>query len=157
MSDPSWPLESGRVFESPFFTAEELTRKCQDNLWLREGGPEKDPYYYPSDDYSYSAYRCETVEELKNAFLYGNWAIRQGFIYESLAFINQINAGDEWLALKKFDGGEILAFESCSMIPIINNAPEYLKDYIAQMLKATRKQCRELEYTDADFNAKYPR
>lgn len=155
--DYGWPLEQGREFASEFYTEEELTEKCQENQWLRLGGPDKEPdapgFWYPSYDYGYCYYACKTVEELKKVFLYGNWSIRQGFVYKSLAFINQVNAGDEWWTLKKFPDGEILAFESCTMTAIINHGE--FEDYIAQMLKATREQCRKLEYLDDDFVKRY--
>jgi len=116
-----WPLEQGRVFASEFFTVEELTEKQQENDWLREGGPDDEVDYYPTYDYRYGAYECLTIDELKAAFLYGNWAIRQCFTYKNLAFINQINAGDEWLTLKKFEDGRLLDFESITMIRTINH------------------------------------
>lgn len=153
-----WPLEHDREFASGF-TKEELTAKQQENAWLRLGGPDKEPdapgFWYPSYDYSYSYYVCETLDELKRAFLYGNWAIRQAFIYKNLAFVNQVNAGDEWWTLKKFEDGEIIAFESCSMVPIINHGEGHFEDYIPQMLKATKEQCRKLEVLDDEFRRKY--
>jgi len=118
-----WPLEPGRKFESEFFTKEELTAKQQENDWLRNRDAEDGVYTeYPTYDYSYNIYyECMTIEELKRAFLYGNWAIRQCFTYKNLAFINQINAGDEWLTLKKFEDGRLLDFESITMIRTINH------------------------------------
>lgn len=143
-----------------FFTEEELTAKCQENFWLRLGGPDKEPdapgFWYPSYDYSYCYSACKTVEELKEAFLQGNWAIRQGFIHKSLAFINQVNAGDEWWTVKKFPDG-IISFESVTFIAVINHAEGYFEDYIAQLLKATKKQCRQLDYLDDGFQKKYRR
>ncbi len=153
--DYGWPLENSREFASEFFTEEELTEKQQKNTWLRRGGPDEDPDYFPTYDYSYTYYECLTVEELKKACLYGNWAIRQCFTYRNLAFINQINAGDEWWTLKKFEDGRLLAFESCSMAAIIEQHEDYFEDYISQLLKATHHQCRHLEYLDDEFKEKY--
>jgi len=117
-----WPLEPGRKFESEFFTEEELTAKQQENDWLRNRDAEDGIYTeYPTYDYSYTYYECRTVEELKAAFLYGNWSIRQCFTYKNLAFVNQINAGDEWWTLKKFEDGRLLDFESITMIRTINH------------------------------------
>ncbi len=119
MSD--WPLDNTRHFDSEFFTEEELTAKQQENSWLRDRGKEDGIYtQYPTSDYSYTYYECKTIDELKAAFLYGNWAIRQCFTYKNLAFINQINAGDEWWTLKKFDG-RLLYFDSITMIRTINH------------------------------------
>ena len=117
-----WPLERGRKFDSKHFTAEELTEVQQNNSWLRNRDVEDGVYtQFPTHDYSYTYYECLSIEELKRAFLYGNWAIRQGFVYETLAFINQINAGDEWWTVKKFPDGRILHFESITMIRTINH------------------------------------
>jgi len=118
----NWPLDRKRKFNSKHFTLEELTVKQQENSWLRNRDAEDGIYTeYPTYDYSYTAYECFTVEELTKAFLYGNWSIRQCFTYKNLAFINQINAGDEWLTVKKFLDGRLLAFDSCTMIRIIKH------------------------------------
>lgn len=161
MTENDWPLERGRVFKSEFFTEEELTAKQQENLWLRRGGPDEEPdepgFYFPTYDYCYTYYECNTLEELKKVFLHGNWSVRQCFTYKNLAFINQVNAGDEWWTLKKFPDGRLLAFESCSMIAIINRSNGYFEADMAQMLKATYEQCRHLEYLDDEFKEKYLR
>ena len=154
-----WPLEPDRKFDSEFFTEEELTAKQQENSWLRRGGPEQEPdtpgFWYPTYDYSYTYYECISLEELKRCFLYGNWAIRQAFTYKNLAFINQVNAGDEWWTLKKFEDGRLLAFESVTFCAVIAKAPGYFEAYIAQLRKASYDQCRHREYTDEEFNEKY--
>ncbi len=118
----NWPIDNNRKFDSKHFTAEELTAKQQENDWLRNRDAEDGVFTeYPTHDYKYDTYyECLSIEELKRAFLYGNWAIRQGFIYETLAFINQMNGGSEWWALKKFPDGRLLPFDSMSMIRIIN-------------------------------------
>lgn len=126
-----WPLEEGRVFASEFFTEEELTAKQQDNDWLRNRD-EGDGIYtqFPTYDYSYTYYECKTIDELKAAFLRGNWSIRQCFTYKNLAFINQVNAGDEWWTLKKFKHGSLHAFESITMIRTINHeTKKWVEDY----------------------------
>lgn len=133
-----WPLEPGREFESEFFTEEELTAKQQENTWLRNMDAEDGVYTeYPTYDYSYSYYECRTIDELKKAFLYGNWAIRQCFTYRNLAFINQVNGGDEWWALKKFEDGRLLAFESVTFCAIINHETRrWVADRMATEAKA---------------------
>lgn len=52
------------------------------------------------------------MEELRGFFAHGNWALRQGIVYEDLAFVQQVDGGDEWWTLKRTDSGW-LAFESC--------------------------------------------
>ena len=72
-------------------------------------------------DYKYCFTECKTLDELKEYFLRGNWAIRQGFTYKSLAFINQENGGDEWWTVKKFPDGQLVSFESISMRHILTS------------------------------------
>lgn len=131
METTNWPLDSNRKFESEHFTIEELTKKQQENDWLRNRDEEDGIYVdYPTNDYSYWAYECMTIDELRRAFLYGNWPIRGCFTYKNLAFINQINAGDEWWTLKKFGDGRLLVFESITMIRTINHETKtWFKDY----------------------------
>lgn len=66
-------------------------------------------------DYPYTFCECSTAEELLTKIGKGCWPIRQGFIYGSLAFINQVNQGDEWWALKKYPDNTIERFESLPM------------------------------------------
>lgn len=134
MYDP-WPLESGRKFESEYFTQQEIEAKCQENDWLRNRDAEDGVFTeYPTYDYSYSCYECKSLIELKNAFLHGNWAIRQCFTYKDLAFINQVNAGDEWWALKKQADGTLQEFDSITMIAVINSTE---KRFIQRYRSAT--------------------
>ena len=117
----TWPLEQNRKFESEYFTQEEIEAKCQENSWLRNRDAEDGDFTeYPTYDYTYSCYECKTLNELKRALLYRNWAIRQCFTYKNLAFVNQINAGDEWWAIQKTRKGELIAFDSITMVAVIN-------------------------------------
>lgn len=154
-----WPLEHKRKFQSKIWTKDEITEKMQHNDWLKRGGVDfaEDPCM--ESDYRFGNYYvCNTIEELKKAFLFGNWAIRQGFLYQNLGFINQVNGGDEWWTIKKFEDGKIVAFESMSMKRIIESHPEgYFEDLIAQLLKASKEQCLKLDYLDAEFEAKWER
>ena len=134
------------------FSQKELEQKCQDNAWLKRGGVifEDDPC--AENDYTYCFTECKTIEELKEYFLRGNWAIRQGFIYNSLAFINQVNGGDEWWTVKKFPDGKLIAFESITAIRIIETGDHNgnpFEEFIGCMLRATKEQCRKLTYDEA--------
>lgn len=117
----------------------------------------EDPFM--ESDYVFGNYYvCNTIKELRKAICYGNWAIRQGFIYQRIALINQVNGGDEWWTLKKFEDEEIIAFESLSLKRMIEDHDDgYLEDFMAQLMKATKEQCRKLEYTDAEFESKWDR
>lgn len=154
------PIDTDRKFPDYIWTKKEITEKCQHNAWLKRGGVdfEEDPFM--ESDYKFGNYYvCYNIKELKEAICFGNWAIRQGFIYESIAFINQINGGDEWWTIKKFPDGKIIAFESMSMKRMIEDHGEdgekYLADLMAQLIKATKEQCEKLEYTDAEFEKKW--
>ena len=77
-----------------------LVEKCQENGWLKVGGFDwqDDPFL---EEYSYEFSRTESLDRLREALGSGNWAIRQGFCYRDLAFIQQVNGGDEWWTLKR--------------------------------------------------------
>ena len=83
---------------------ESLAAKCQENGWLRAGGYawQDDPYL---EDYPYDIREASSMEELRSFFRRGNWAIRQGVVYRDLAFVQQVDGGDEWWTLKKIGDG----------------------------------------------------
>ncbi len=126
---------------------QELTAKCQENIWLMHGGVmfEDDPW--AEDDYDYSFPIAEDIPQMEAFFAHGNWAIRQGVVYGNLAFINQVNGGDEWWTLKKFDSGW-LAFESMTMRLIIRDGE--FSDTIGKLMRATYEQCETLTYAQKD-------
>ena len=72
-----------------------LVEKCQENGWLKRGGFDwqDDPWL---EEYPYDFSRAPTIKDLADFFSSGNWAIRQGVLFGDLAFIQQINGGDEW-------------------------------------------------------------
>ena len=69
-----------------------LVEKCQENGWLKVGGFDwqDDPFL---EEYPYEFSRTDSVDRLREALGSGNWAIRQGFCYRDLAFIQQVNGG----------------------------------------------------------------
>ena len=123
-----------------------LVEKCQENGWLKVGGFDwqDDPFL---EEYAYEFSRTESVDRLREALGSGNWAIRQGFCYRDLAFIQQVNGGDEWWTLKRTDSGW-LAFESWSFGRIVQE-PERFSHAIECMHRATPEQCKRLEYMEA--------
>ena len=126
-------------------TPKELVKKSQENPWLKRGGVmfEDDPF--AEKDYDYAFKDVKTIEELQ-ACINPDYsvAIRQGCILGDLAFVNQVNAGDEWWALKKFSDKELVAFESVTFGPMIKRG-EFEK-YINRLQKATKEQCKTLDY-----------
>jgi hypothetical protein len=87
---------------------------------------------------------CVTLERLKADFMSGCWSLNTAFIYKNLVFINQDNGGDEWLTLKQFEDGEVIAFESLTARLIIEKGE--FEQLIDRMLKASKEQCEKLEY-----------
>lgn len=104
------------------------------NYWIPEAW---DP---PFNEESF--YFCQSVEELKEKFIHGNWCLGQAFVLGNLCFIQQVNAGDEWYTIK-----ENVAFESISFGYMLENYPEeYFYDYIKALQKATLEECKNLDY-----------
>lgn len=127
-------------------TAEEqesLEAICQKNGWLKRGGYpwQDDPYL---EEYPYEFDRCFSMEDLSDFFKTGNWAIRQGVVYGDLAFIQQVDGGDEWWTLKQ-DGETWVPFESLSFKRIAGDISE-LTRYVAGMRLATVEECKHLDY-----------
>lgn len=114
-------------------THTQLVKKCQSNPWLKVGGIDFEDDFLIESDYNYGFTEIDSLEELKEFFNHGNWSIRQGAVYKNLAFINQVNGGDEWWTLKNFDG-EWISFESITFRLIIRD--DEFEDYIESLLEA---------------------
>lgn len=121
-----------------------LIEKCQENGWLMRGGYawQDDPYL---EDYPYEFAQVRDIDTLRHFFAHGNWAIRQGVVYDDLAFVQQVDGGDEWWTLKKTEDG-YLDFESISFRFFTKDEHEFSR-FITSMQMATPEQCRHLEYT----------
>lgn len=99
---------------------EQLKAACQNNMWLMIGGVDFEDDPCMETDYDYTFITTDNPQALEAFFQHGNWCIRSGVIYKELAFINQINGGDEWWTLKNFDG-KWIAFESITFRRIIKD------------------------------------
>lgn len=139
-------------------TRDALIEKCQENGWVRRGGYDwqDDPYL---EEYPYHFTRVNDIEELRGIFASGNYAIRQGFLYDDLAFIQQVNGGDEWWTLKQVsDEGlptdwldfESWSFEHDANLSHGNVEPKDFINDIRSMQMATPEQCKRLDYTLPD-------
>lgn len=139
---------TGRLKEADERTKRELADKCQENGWLRRGGYpwQDDPYL---EEYPYEFAKAGSVEELRGFFAHGNWALRQGIVYEDLAFVQQVDGGDEWWTLKKIgdegEPGDWLAFENCSFGGLSRDRHGF-NDLIVGMSAASASECERLEY-----------
>lgn len=120
-----------------------LKTVCQRNIWLRDGGIpfEDDPFLELDSPYSF--WQTDSLAALQAYFDHGNWSIRNGIVYHDLAFINQINGGDEWWTLKRF-GKEWVDFESITFKLIIQRGE--FDSLIERLERATYEQCKELTY-----------
>ena len=125
-----------------------LVLKCQENGWLKRGGFDwqDDPYL---EDYPYEFSRASTIDDLSDFFRSGNWAIRQGVLFGDLAFVNQVNGGDEWWTLKRDFDGSWVQFESMSLGRIASDRSDFIR-HIACMQIATIEECRRLDYLPPD-------
>ena len=135
-------------------TREQLVSKCQENGWLKVGGYDwqDDPFL---EEYPYEFMRIDDIDALREHFGRGNWAIRQGVVFDDLAFINQSNGGDEWWTLKR-DGEGWVAFESTSFAYIIEaKGRAAFETLVRSMQLATPAQCKTLDYYDKDASAKW--
>ena len=132
---------------------DELVEKCQENGWLKVGGFDwqDDPFL---EEYPYEFSRTGSVDRLREALGAGNWAIRQGFCYRDLAFIQQVNGGDEWWTLKR-DGDAWTSFESWSFGAIAQE-PERFERAMRDMCEATPEQCRSGEWAHLHEKAPEP-
>lgn len=130
-----------------------LVEKCQENGWLKVGGFDwqDDPFL---EEYPYEFSRTDSVDRLREALGSGNWAIRQGFCYRDLAFIQQVNGGDEWWTLKR-DGDAWTGFESWSFGAIAQE-PERFERAMRDMCEATPEQCRSGEWAHLHEKAPEP-
>lgn len=131
---PATPEEQRALFD-----------KCQENGWIKVGGYDwqDDPWL---EEYPFEFSRANTIQDLSEFFAHGNWAIRQGALFGDLAFVQQVNGGDEWWTLKRLPGEGWLAFESVSFAHILKESHSEFVRYIAGMQLASPEECKHLDY-----------
>ena len=86
-----------------------------------------------------SFYACSSVEELQERLHHGNWCLGQAFTLGNLAFINQVEGGDEWLVIR----GRI-PFESLTSCRIIECGE--FPALVERFQRATDAQLKSLDY-----------
>lgn len=112
----------------------EIIEGCRGNHWLSNWED------YPAYDYNYGFRTARTPEELKNIFSEFSWSIRSVVIFEELAFVQQVNGGDEWLTLKR-ENGLYQSFESVSFSIIIEkNGDAQFYEYLEKLRTKTIAQ-----------------
>ena len=118
----------------------EWLKIAQNNYWIKQRGscdPNCDCAFespLQEDDF----YECLTIEELYNELTKANWVLGQPFYYQNLCFINQINAGDEFLVIR-----DTIEFESITASAF---SFEKFSQWIERVFKASEKQLKELNY-----------
>ena len=113
---------------------EQLVTACNSNHWL------SNTEEYPLEDYPFSFKQISSASDLKDYFEGGNMGIRCGVLYEDLAFVQQVNGGDEWLTFKKEDG-IYKDFESVSFELILkNDGDDGFYEYLDSLLSNTIDQ-----------------
>lgn len=100
------------------------------NPWIR------DAYDPPFTKESFC--RCKTLEELYTKISKGNWCLAQAFHLGNIAFINQVDGGDEWLVIRN-----ALPFES---ITVRYFDFDKFANFYDRIIKATDKKLTEWEY-----------
>jgi hypothetical protein len=111
----------------------------QKNPWIREA------YDPPFTIESFSGEAaCETVQELVRGILRGNWCLGTVFHHEDICFINQVEAGDEWLTIKGKTPFESITFQTSN--ESYEEAEQRACKTIERIRKATEEQCRKWEY-----------
>lgn len=131
------------MIDVPSSIHQELVKVCQKNPWLKNGGIpfEDDPWLEMDSPFSF--WQTGSINALRAYFDHGNWSIRNGVLFHDLAFVNQVNGGDEWWTLKRFDG-KWLPFESVTFSGIIHR--NEFRDFIRRLEAASFEQCKSLNY-----------
>lgn len=95
-----------------------LINACLENAWLSDED-------FDLSDYPFYFIKCHRKLDLMNYMSQGNWALRQGFVYKDIAFVQQVNGGDEYLTLIKKNDGKWIVFDSVSVEGSIKNNEFY--------------------------------
>ncbi|WIV11122.1 hypothetical protein [Proteiniborus sp. MB09-C3] len=132
-----------------YISKDEYIKIVQENAWLKIGGIafQEDPFM--EQDYGYELTYCSNAEDLLKKIGRGNCAIRQAFGYGSLVFANQVNGGDEWLAIKKFNNGDIKLFDSIPFENMIREGKAWTGKNIVDVIKDLDKTDIEKELEEA--------
>ncbi|TAH61446.1 MAG: hypothetical protein EWM50_05990 [Gottschalkiaceae bacterium] len=138
-----------------YISKEEYIREAQKNPWLKRGGIdfEEDPFM--EMDYGYELTYVSSIENLLQKIGRGDWPIRQAFGYNSLVFANQVNGGDDWLAIKKFDDGIIKSFDTITFGRMIRDGKTWTGKNIVQFIKDLDKANDDEELKKAWYLKEY--
>ncbi|MDQ0896353.1 MULTISPECIES: hypothetical protein [unclassified Paenibacillus] len=97
--------------------------KGMQNPWIRVAN---DPPFTRSSSF----YECSSIDELIEKFSQGNWCVGNAFTFENLALIQQVDGGNEYLAIL-----DHVVFDSISFQAILRKrGEEYTRNYINNIL-----------------------
>lgn len=105
-----------------------LASACLMNRWLVSGiAPEK---RNASPEQYFSFLESDSLDDLLEYFRSGLHGIREGIVHRGLAFVQQVDLGDEWLVLRREfdpDSGEAIwvPFESYSFERVIRSRARF--------------------------------
>ena len=113
---------------------------AQQNPWIRQrgSGDANDICAFEEALSELDFFQCGTIAELYSFLVRGNWMLGQPFYFQNLCFINQINAGDEWLVIR-----DRIAFESLTAEAM---GFEEFKEWVKRVMNATEEDLRNLTY-----------
>jgi len=118
-----------------------ITAVCDKKLWL---GNYRE---YPASDYPYTFEEVEDLETLTERMEHGNWALRTCFMYNGLAFVQQVNGGDEWLALYQHEVGQWASFDSISLEHILErDGAEEFQDYVQDLADSIPRPIEDQDF-----------
>lgn len=105
-----------------------LVLSCLKSRWLARGISPDRRNTTPTQDFS--LLNSDSLDALLEYFCSGPHALRDGVVFERLAFVQQIDMGDEWLVLKReFDEetGESfwVPFESYALANVIKSKARF--------------------------------
>lgn len=86
-------------------------------------------------------FECKTLDFLMKKLSGGGWAVGAAFFYKNLAFINQVDGGDEWLIIK-----EDVPFESYSCGSVINRDKRKFVEDIYKYLNTPKEEIQNFDY-----------
>lgn len=113
------------------------------DLWLLEGY--RNPWIRTAHDpfFERSSFRVvESIDELLEKLQQGNWSLGSAFVYKNLVLINQVNGGDEWLAMKDW-----CPFDSITFSAVLRHGDKYGRKYIQNLLKFPIDDRKSPDYT----------
>lgn len=107
--------------------------------WIRIG--QKNPWISRAVDPPFgeaSFAKCASLEELYEKLREGSWCVGTAFYLGNLAFINQVDGGDEWLVIRGAVPFESITAHLMSL--------DEFRDWYMRVMQASDKDLKSLSY-----------